>query len=137
MPISESLQRAWLETEYRVRLRQGGYAVIHIGAPLPPALRGFLRDEKEPWGFITAWNPNARRASREINRARQRELLDALSASSARCRAGTGVGEKWREPSLFVTGLGFDALDALARRFGQAALVRGVGLGIAELRELD
>ena len=132
----ESLRRAWLETGYRVRLPRGGSAVIRIGEPLPRALHDFLRDESEPWGFITAWNPRAQIAPRSFNRARQRELRNALRASNARCRAGIGVGREWREPSLFVAGLDFEMLDALARRFGQAAIVRGTGFGIAELREL-
>ncbi len=137
MVASDSLRRAWLETEYRVRLPRGGSAAIRIGAPLPDALRDFLRGENEPWGFITAWNPRAQKTPRAFNRARQRELRDALRALNARCRSGMGVGKDWHEPSLFVTGLDFATLDALARHFQQAAIVRGIGSGIAELRELD
>ena len=137
MTTNESLRRAWRETGYRVRLPRGGFAVIRIGAPLPDALHDFLRSESESWGFITAWNPRARFEPRASNRPRQRELRDALRASNARCHAGIGVGTEWREPSLFVAGLDFDTLDALARRFGQAAIVRGTGFGIAELHELD
>ncbi|HJU07693.1 MAG TPA: DUF3293 domain-containing protein [Rhodanobacteraceae bacterium] len=137
MPTNESLRRVWLETEYRVRLPRGGYAAIRIGTPLPDALRDFLHDENDPWGFITAWNPHAQKASPTFNRARQRELREALQESNARYHVGIGVGDDWREPSLFVAGLDFDALDALARRFEQAAIVRGSGYGTAELRELD
>ncbi|MGH8212731.1 MAG: DUF3293 domain-containing protein [Rhodanobacteraceae bacterium] len=137
MSAPESLRRAWRQTEYRVRLPSGGFAVIRVGMPLPDPLREFLHGEREPWGFITAWNPRARRAPRPENRVRQRELRDSLPGFGARCRAGIGAGEEWREPSLFVTGIDFDTLDALAQRFGQAAVMRGVGFGIAELRELD
>ncbi|SRR6185312_1615877 len=137
MPAEESVRQAWMETAYRVRLPRGGCAVIRIGEPLPEALHDFLHEESEPWGFVTAWNPRARRTSDAFNRARQRELRDAMRASNARCRPGAGVGGEWREPSLFVAGLGFDTLDALARRFGQMAIVRGAGFGVAELRELD
>jgi len=136
-PASE-IRRAWLETEYRVRLRRGGYAVIRISAPLPAPLHEFLRDERAPWGFITAWNPHAKKTSRERNRTAQRELLTALRGFGIEPRVGIGVGTgkyDWREPSLFVTGLNFETLDALAHRFGQAAIVRGIGFGIAQLHE--
>ncbi|GAP67241.1 hypothetical protein MBSD_n2558 [Mizugakiibacter sediminis] len=136
MPASEALRRAWLATQYRVRLPRGGYAAIRIGAPLPAALRPLLVAEDEPWGFITAWNPRAQARGRAANRAAQRALLQALRERGARLRAGTGVGaDGWREPSLFALGIDFDALDALAARFEQAAIVRGRGGGRAELRE--
>lgn len=139
MPIPPETQRAFLDTEYRVRRPQGGCAVIRVGEPLPRALQGLLRDEREPWSFITAWNPFARPAPRALNRTRQRELLSALRECGGTVRLGVGVGpgeKAWREPSLFVIGPDFDALDALGRRFEQFALVRGIGHGIAELRVL-
>lgn len=143
MPIPPDTLREFMHTEYRVRLSQGGGAVIRIGEPLPRSLQRVLRDERECWGFITAWNPFAREISRARNRERQRELLNGLRERGARVRTGAGVGEsrgashkRWREPGLFVTGLDFDALDELGRRFGQAALVRGIGHDIAELHVL-
>jgi hypothetical protein len=137
MPIPQDTLQAFRDTEYRVRLPQGAFAVIRIGEPLPRELHGCVKDEGAPWGFITAWNPFAQQTSRERNRAAQRELLAALRELGATPRAGVGVGtgeSPWREPSLFVTGLDFDTLDALARRFEQAAIVRGIGYGTAELR---
>lgn len=135
MPASEALRHAWLTTQYRVRLSRGGFAAIRIGAPLPTALHALLAADDEPWGFITAWNPHAQPRDRAANRAAQRALLQALREHGARLRAGAGVGsEGWREPSLFALGLDFDALDALAARFAQAAIVRGRGIGRAELR---
>jgi hypothetical protein len=143
VPIPPETQRAFLDTEYRVRLPQGGFAAIRIGEPLPCELNACMKDQRTPWGFITAWNPFAQQIPRERNRRAQRELLTALRGLGATPRPGIGVGKevgagqkRWREPSLFVTGLNFVALDALGRRFDQAALVRGIGFGIAELREL-
>ncbi|MGN6729204.1 MAG: DUF3293 domain-containing protein [Rhodanobacteraceae bacterium] len=140
MPISPETRRAFLDTEYRVRLSRGGCAVIRIGEPLPPRLHGCVKDGRTPWGFITAWNPSAQQSFRARNRERQRELLAALRERGARLRPGLGVGANgdgnaWREPSLFVAGLDFDSMDELARRFEQAAIVRGLGRGTAELRE--
>lgn len=137
MPIPPDTLRNFLNTEYRVRLPRGGWTVIRIGEPLPHALHDKVKDGHAPWGFITAWNPFAQRTSRERNRAAQRELLAALRALGAALRAGVGAGrDGWREPSLFVTGLNFDAMDVLGHHFEQAAIVRGTGYGEAELRVL-
>lgn len=128
MPLPEAIWRAWRETDYRVRLARGGCAVIRVGQPLPAALRGFLHGPDEPWGFVTAWNPVSVAQPRFANRMRQRELRDVLRAQGFRFLAGAGVGpDGWREPSLFVCGIDFDTLDALSRRFRQAAIVRGGG----------
>lgn len=139
MPIPPETQRAFLDTEYRVRLPQGGFAAIRIGEPLPRALHACLQDERTPWGFISAWNPLAKRLPRALNRLHQRELLIALRERGAALRPGVGIGNgenTWREPSLFVVGPDFATLDALGRRFEQAAIVRGVGGGKAELHPL-
>lgn len=140
MRITPGTRREFRETEYRVRLSRGGHAVIRIGKALPRELQDLLESEQTPWGFITAWNPFARKAPRERNRLRQRELLGAMCEHEVILRAGVGVGRHaardWREPSLFVVGLEFDVLDALAQRFDQAAIVRGRGFGVAELHEV-
>ncbi|HXS73748.1 MAG TPA: DUF3293 domain-containing protein [Rhodanobacteraceae bacterium] len=139
MPLPPDTLREFLDTEYRVRLARGGCAVIRIGEPLPRALHACMQDERTPWGFITAWNPWAKRLSRALNRVRQRELLIALRERGAVMRPGVGIGtgeNLWREPSLFVVGPDFATLDALGQRFEQAAIVRGLGYGNAELRVL-
>jgi Protein of unknown function (DUF3293) len=137
VPLPQSIQREWMATDYRVRLPFGGYASIRCGRPLPEALRPLLTAGEEPWGFITAWNPASCAQPRAVNRRLQRQLRDALRASGHRFRAGAGVGtDGWREPSLFVPGIDFPRLDALARQFHQLGIVRGVGAGIAELHEL-
>ena len=140
MSITPDKLREFLKTDYRVRLTQGGHAVIRIGKALPRELHDSLDSAQTPWAFITACNPFAQKISRERNRLRQRELLGAMRRDEVIVRAGVGVGKHaarpWREPSLFVVGLEFDALDALALRFDQAAIIRGRGLGVAELHEV-
>lgn len=138
MPLPESILRAWRETDYRVRLARGGYASIFCGRPLPPALAALLARADDPWGYITAWNPAGVALPRARNRMRQRRLRVALAHAGHRCWAGIGVGQTggWREPSLFVPGLSYAQLDALAREFGQLGVVRGTGAGAAELYSL-
>jgi hypothetical protein len=137
MPLPESIRRAWTETDYRVRMSCGGYVSIFCGSPLPLSVLALLGREDEPWGYITAWNPAGVRLPLETNRTRQRRLRDELKGDRFRYYGGIGVGPSdWREPSLFVPGISFAKLDALARHFGQLGVVRGVGTEPAELHEL-
>ena len=137
MALPESIRRAWTETEYRVRLPHGGYVVIWCGRPLPAQLLALLRRADAPWGYITAWNPAGVRLPLATNRIRQRRLRDELRGDRHPHFGGIGVGPSdWREPSLFVPGITYAQLDALARRFGQLGVVRGTGAEPAELHEL-
>ena len=137
MPLPESIRRAWRETDYRVRLPHGGYASIRCGQPLPAPLLAWLPRATAPWGYITAWNPAGVRLQPRDNRIRQRRLRDELKADRYLYYVGTGVGtNNWREPSLFVPGITYPRLDALAHRFGQLGVVRGTGAGPAELHDL-
>jgi hypothetical protein len=137
MALPESIRRAWLATDYRVRLPGGGYANIHCGQPLPLPLQSLLASNGDPWGYITAWNPGAVRLPLTANRARQRRLRDTLKSLDLRWYGGVGVGPGgWREASLFVPGIRYARLDELARHFGQLGVVRGAGT-TAELHPLD
>lgn len=136
--MDEHLLAAYRATDYRVRLRQGGWATIWIGQCLPATLASLVGERH--WGFITAWNPRSEPRARASNRQAQRELLRALRdlSETTLIRAGAGVGQGWREASLFVAGPGPGAFDALARRFGQHAYVHGQGArGMAALRLMD
>ena len=136
--MDEHLLAAYRTTDYRVRLRRGGWAAIQIGDSLPPALAA-LAGERH-WGFITAWNPRSEAHPRALNRQAQRELLAALRdlPETISIRVGVGVGQHWHEASLFAVGPEAEALDALARHFGQNAYVHGQGAhGEAALRLMD
>ena len=137
MPLPESIRRAWIETEYRVRLPYGGHAVICCGKPLPVPLLAMLRHADDPWGYITAWNPAGVLLPLASNKTRQRRLRDELKGDRRQFIGGIGIGPNdWREPSLFVPGMTYLQLDDMARRFGQLGVVRGTGAGPAELHEL-
>ena len=137
MPLPESIQRAWEDTDYRVRIAAGGYVSIRCGQPLPDILLALLPRAGAPWGYLTAWNPAGVRLPAASNRVRLQRLRDELKADRRNYCLGIGVGTSgWRETSLFVLDITYPHLDALAQRFGQSGLVRGTGAAPAELHDL-
>jgi len=119
-----ALYRLYAACHYDVRLPGGGRATLRIGEPLPASLADWLGDA--PFGaFITAYNPRSQRQSPSFNRAAQHALLHDLRGAGARLLPGVGrmPGERWREPSLFVAGLTLTAVDGLACRYSQNAIV--------------
>ena len=104
---------------------------------MPAPLLAMLRHADDPWGYITAWNPAGVLLPFSTNKIRQRRLRDELRGDRHCYFGGIGIGPSdWREPSLFVPGMTYPQLDAMARRFGQLGVVRGIGAGIAELHAL-
>lgn len=80
------------------------------------------------WTYITAYNPGSVAASSEGNEKRQRELIQAVAESGYPFYTGEGKGDsgEWpAEPSLLVLGVGEAEAAAMARRFGQAAVLFG------------
>jgi hypothetical protein len=135
--MDDSLQEAFLSTAYWVSIDTVIWSTIRINLRPQPELAGVIG--ARPWGFITAWNPQARRRAPAENAAAQRELLDALrSLPGVAVYPAIGVGTSgWSEPSLFAVGADGATLDALARQHGQLAYVHGVADGPAELRLLN
>lgn len=129
--MDERLRAAYLATDYRVRLPQGGVARLRIGAPPPGALLALTHGV--PWAIITAWNPQSQPVPRARNCSAQRALLAELRASPD-VRAAAGVGaDGWREPSLLAIGLDADAARALCSRYAQLAFVAGAGEAAPQL----
>jgi len=135
--MDEALLEAFRGTAYHVCLDTVTWATIRVDLPLPAPLVDVVG--ARPWAFITAWNPQARRRRPAENLALQRELLAALQGQSGVVvHPALGVGTSgWSEPSLFVAGVGVEALDRLARDHGQLAYVHGEAGGVALLRVLD
>jgi hypothetical protein len=129
-----ALVEAYRAAHYDVVLPTGGTATLRIGAPAPPALRGWLGAGDGV--FLTACNPRSEPLPQADNERRMAELRARLDALAARVLEGAGHGAGWREPSLLVAGLEPAAGDALARAFGQNAVVRVAAHGPAVLRLL-
>jgi len=135
--MDEYLREAFHDTAYLVNLDTVSWATIRIDLPLPAELHELVG--MQPWAFITAWNPQARRRAQPENLVAQRELLAALQAlPGIAVRPAIGVGNTgWSEPSLFVVGAGTAATDPLARQHRQLAYIHGHADGVAQLRELE
>jgi hypothetical protein len=132
--MDETLLAAYRATTYRVRLVRGGWAAIRIDAPLPPALLGLVGEDC--WSVLTAWNPQSEPRARAENRDAQHRLLGELKTCGRAIVAAEGVGDSWREASLFVVGPDTTMVDIHARRYRQNAYVHGKAAGPAMLRIL-
>lgn len=135
--MDEALLRAYLDTDYQVRMPGGRRVSLRIGAPVPAELAALIGPH--PWACVTAWNPRSQPQPPGRNRAAQRGLLARLRAlpGTRLVLPAAGLGrEGWREASLFVTGPAPEALDAIGRDFAQHAYVYGQAGGTALLRRL-
>ncbi len=135
--MDEFLLEAFRATAYHVNLDTVTWSTIRVDLPLPEEFAPAVASR--PWALITAWNPQARRRPPAENLTAQRELLAALNSQpDVTVYPAIGVGTSgWAEPSLFVTGLGIDVLDSLARKHAQLAYVHGQAQGTAHLRLMD
>jgi len=135
--MDEFLLEAFRATAYHVNLDTVSWATIRVDLKLPDELARVV--DARPWGFITAWNPQARRRPAEENLSAQRQLLAALQAlPGVVVHPAIGVGHSgWIEPSLFAIGASTSELDQLAREHAQLAYVHGQADGVAQLRLMD
>lgn len=121
-----ALEAAYRATDYRVDAPSGSFT-IRIGE-CPVDLEELLFDEVElDWAYLTACNPGSVRLSAEANARRTDELRTVLRADWPRHYPGASVGHDgtWREPSFLVLGVTESDAVALARHFGQNAIVAG------------
>jgi hypothetical protein len=88
------------------------------------------------WAWLTAHNPGGLRAHPAANDAAQARLEAALAVAGhafLRGASRSDAGDWPPEPSLLVPGLARADAVALARRFGQEAILAGVREGPVEL----
>ncbi|MDD3762659.1 MAG: DUF3293 domain-containing protein [Nevskiales bacterium] len=88
------------------------------------------------WAIVTPCNPASVRLSDADNRGRLRRMAGAIARARIRhCAARSQSPEgDWIEPGYCLFDLSEPAALALARRFGQRAIVAGVLDGPATLR---
>jgi hypothetical protein len=107
----------------------GGHRLaIRIGERCPALDALLAAHGLDAWAYVTAHNPGGRLADPAANAAAQARLERELAASSLPVLRGASLGDGggWpAEPSLLVLGLPRAEALALARRYGQEALVTG------------
>lgn len=127
MATRSELEVAYRATAYRVFL-PGGAVALQVGVA-DPGFSAWLADNGViEWVILTAWNPGSQPLPEAANRERQSALEVALLERGFEPYAGENAadGLDWPvEESCFVPGLGEAEATALAREFGQLALVAG------------
>lgn len=109
---------AYLAAEYRWQY-QGGWHDVIIGLPTPGLELAY--PDATTFGMLSAWNPWSVAGTEAANREADQRLQVALESTGLRCLPAfaSARNRTWREPSWLVMGMEAQALDALAREFGQ------------------
>ena len=134
--LSDALRRAFIASSYCARLPTGAWLHLRIGEASPWLDARLARQGRERWSFLHAVNPGSLQLDDEENARRHRELAAALRADAAEWHEGfsrADAGDWPDEPGYLVLDLELSVAVALARRFGQLAIVAGVRGSPAEL----
>jgi hypothetical protein len=88
------------------------------------------------WAYLTAWNPGSIPQMEFVNRGRQEELELSLRGSGYGVLPGFSrdpTGQWPDEEGLLAFGLGWEHALTLGRKFGQNAILAGLGEGRVQL----
>jgi hypothetical protein len=136
-PVDLSLWEAYLRAEYWV-----GYPEDRILLRVGEDAEGLARIATTPfgfdvsWAYLTAWNPGSIPQMEFVNRGKQEELELSLRGSGFSVLPGVSkdpAGEWPDEEGIFAFGLGWEHALTLGRRFGQNAILAGLGEGRVQL----
>ncbi|MEO6688454.1 MAG: DUF3293 domain-containing protein [Dokdonella sp.] len=122
-------------THYRVALPDHTGSTIRIGVAAPDPITNWIGTDDFA-AYLTACNPYSQSLSDRQNDERLAELRDRLHKAGARFLEGIASvpDESWFEPSLLVNGIPLIAIDAIASRYEQNAVVIVPARGDARLR---
>ena len=125
--ISNELLESYTRAVYRVDT-EGGPIFLRVGGVSAELDRLLETQRASRFAFLSAANPGSVALPETENLRRHRQLVDRLGASGLPAVAGESFDPAtggWREASLLVVGIGRKAALALAREFGQVALLWG------------
>jgi hypothetical protein len=135
--VELSLWEAYIRAEYWV-----GHAENKILLTVGENAEGLARIAPSPfgyemsWAYLTAWNPASVPQMEFVNRGRQEELELSLRGSGFGVLPGVSrdpTGQWPDEEGLLAIGLGWEQALTLGRRFGQNAILAGLGEGRVQL----
>ena len=132
---TEPLEAAYRATTYRVFLPAGAVD-LHIGEANAALARWLVEESASSWAILTAHNPASEPLTAAENAELQSELECAVLELGFMTFAGENVADEgsWpNEESCFIPDIDMKNSMALARRFGQNALVFGEGDGFPRL----
>jgi len=137
--VDPRLVQAYLGSLYRVFPPGSAEHVLRIGQRHPEFDARIAQSRSRSWVVLTAWNPGSVPRTEEENAAAQHALGAALAQDGrvAWPARGESPAQDWVEESLCVLDLVPEEACALARRFGQVAVVRGELGGEARLVLVD
>jgi hypothetical protein len=133
--LSGELLESYTRAVYRVDCPPSPLFLV-VGQANPGLDRWLAAAGVSCFALVSAANPGSVALSAAANRLRHRALRQRLRASGLPLVAGeSSEGESggWREASLLVCGIERPAAIALARDFGQAALLVGEAGAAVEL----
>jgi hypothetical protein len=125
--IPEKLRQSYTRAIYRVDARIGPI-FLRVGETHPELDRWLSEQGAPRFAFLTAANPGSKKLSGAENERRLRQLrerLDAMGHGSIPGESFDEVDGGFREASFLVFAIGRDDAIALARDFGQLALLYG------------
>ena len=137
-PPPESMMAGFADAVYRVY--DGDRRIeLRIGEANPAMAAVLARFGATHGGLVTGENPFGQQQTAEANAAANAELAAAIDALGLPRLASDGGSEDgaWNEPGFLVIGGDGQPVDALARRFRQAAWVRIDADGRAHLAGCD
>ncbi|MCK7595523.1 DUF3293 domain-containing protein [Pseudomarimonas salicorniae] len=131
--MSHPLEAAFRATCYRILL-DDDWIETRIDRPSPRLARWLAEHACPIASLVSARNPQGRALDDVGNRERERTLRAELAGRGLIGLPAEGTAGDWREPSLFVPGLGGEACRALMQAFDQLAWVEYDAAGLARLR---
>ena len=133
--VDPRLVQAYVGSLYRVFPPGSPEHVLRIGQRHPAFDARLAESSGRSWVVLTAWNPGSVPRTAEENADAQRALVAALERAGLVSWPARGESPErdWVEESLCVLDLDREQARALARRFGQLAVVQGERSGEASL----
>lgn len=131
----EELRTAYTRAVYRADLEPEPI-FLHVGETSPALDRWLAARSARSFAFVSAANPGSVPLSDSENLQRHERLVERLSEEGrkfARGESYEAASGGWREASLLVCGIERPAAIALARDFGQVALLVGEAGAAVEL----
>ena len=134
------LDAAYRRTHYEITLPGGEPLVLRVDVANPALQLIHASCRVGCSAFLTAWNPRSLQRPAALNAAANAELRARLGAQGLECWPGRGrdPDNAWpAEESLFVPGLELQAACALARHYGQNAIVHAAEDAVPRLVWVD